>query len=131
LQLSGGTGPYAFSIDWGDGKQPELKSQSSAGVVNISHTYDQSGVYHVTIRVTDANGVTAYLQVVAVANGKPTASTAGTKTNTTIIVKVIWIPAVIALILLFPAYWLGRRSELFSLHRKLEKDMAKYKADQE
>src|SRR5690606_21109226 len=35
LQLSGGTGPYAFNIDWGDGSKAELKSQSLSGLVMI------------------------------------------------------------------------------------------------
>jgi len=30
-------------------------------------------------------------------------------------------------VLLPPAYWLGRRSQLVSLHRKLERDAANYK----
>ena len=129
LLLSGGTGPYAFSIDWGDGGAADLKSQAQAGTVNISHVYKQAGLYHVTVKVTDANGVTAFLQLVAIANGTPssTNSASGSSGGTITITKVVWIPAVVTLILLFPAYWLGRRSELVSLHKKLEKDMANYK----
>jgi hypothetical protein len=128
LLLSGGTGPYAFSIDWGDGKPADLKSQPLAGEVDISHVYDQSGVYHVTVKVTDTNGVSAFLQLVAVANGKPTATGAGTdKPSTIVATRVVWIPAAICLFLLLPTYWLGRRSELVSLHKQLEKDMANYK----
>ncbi len=127
LILSGGTGPYAFSIDWGDGNKADLKSVASAGNVDITHVYKQAGLYHVTIKVTDVNGVTAFLQVVAVANGKPVASSTNNTTKTVYVTRVIWIPAVIALALLFPTYWLGRRSELVSLHKKLEKDMANFK----
>jgi hypothetical protein len=130
LLLSGGTGPYAFSIDWGDGSKPDLKSQALAGEVDISHVYSQSGIYHVTVKVTDVNGVSAFLQLVAIANGKPstTNSTSGSsKGGSTIVTKVIWWPAVVCLILLPLAYWTGRRSELVSLHRKLEKDMSNYK----
>lgn len=131
LQLSGGTGPYAFSIDWGDGKPAQLKSQALAGEVDIDHVYDQSGVYHVTVKVTDKNGVSAFLQLVAVANGKPTGSGAGagagsngsTPTSTP---KVMWLPTAVSFVLLLPTYWLGRRSELLSLHKHLEKDMENY-----
>lgn len=129
LLLSGGSGPYAFSIDWGDGSKPDLKSEPLSGEIDISHVYSQSGVYHVTIQVTDTNGVSAYLQVVAVANGQPaaTGSTSGGGSNkVSIIIRIIWIPAVICLLLLPLAYWLGRRSELVSLHRRLEKDLADY-----
>jgi hypothetical protein len=129
LLLSGGTGPYAFSIDWGDGSKPQLKSQALAGEVEISHVYDQAGIYHVTIRVTDVNGVTAFLQIVAVANGKVTTvgSSDTGKKETIIVTKVVWLPAIITVLLLLPAYWLGRRSELVSLHKKLERDVANYK----
>ena len=128
LQLSGGTGPYAFSIDWGDGSQPELKSQALAGLVTISHTYKKAGIYQVNIRVTDANGVSAFLQVIAVASGKideaPAASTDGNKDKERVII--LWIPAAVALFLLFPAYWVGRRSQLISIRNKMLKERDNY-----
>jgi len=130
LLLSGGAGPYAFSIDWGDGSKPDLKSQALAGEVDISHVYDQAGIYHVTVKVTDVNGVSAFLQLVAVANGKPSgggSASGSSKGGGTTVTKVMWLPAVVGLVLLFPTYWLGRKSELVSLHKQLEKEMASYK----
>ena len=131
LLLSGGTGPYAFSIDWGDGGSPELKSQALAGEVDISHVYKQSGIYHLTVKVTDVNGVSAFIQLVAVANGKPagtgTSSGASGGDATKVATKLVWWPAVVCIGLLLPSYWLGRRSELVSLHRKLEREMENYK----
>ena len=128
LLLSGGAGPYAFSIDWGDGGKPELKSQATSGDVNISHVYSKAGIYHVTVSVTDANGVSAFLQLVAIANGNVSSTKSSTdKKATTVATKVLWIPALIACLLLLPAYWLGRRSQIVSLRRKLEKDAANYK----
>jgi len=130
LLLSGGNGPYAFSINWGDGTKPDLKSQALAGEVDISHVYNQAGIYHVTVTVTDANGVSAFLQLVAIANGTP-ANTNGSdstsKGGTVTVTKVVWWPSVTGIILLLPTYWLGRRSQLVSLHRKLERDAANYK----
>jgi hypothetical protein len=83
------------------------------------------------VKVVDKNGVTAFLQLVAVANGKPTGSGSASGSNsgggTITVTKVVWLPALVTLILLLPAFWLGRRSELVSLHRKLERDMEKYK----
>lgn len=124
LQLSGGTGPYAFSIDWGDGSAAELKSQALAGLVTISHTYKKAGIYQVNIKVTDVNGVSAFLQVIAVSNGKVDSTTAAatSKDAPTIITKIVWIPALIALLLLIPTYWLGRRSQLVSLQHKMLKE---------
>ncbi len=124
LQLSGGTGPYAFSIDWGDGSAAELKSQALAGLVTISHTYKKAGIYQVNIKVTDVNGVSAFLQLIAVANGKVDSTTAAStsKDAPTTITKVIWIPALVALLLLIPTYWIGRRSQLVSLQHKMLKE---------
>ena len=135
LQLSGGSGPYAFSIDWGDGTAAELKSQSLAGLVTINHVYKRAGIYQVNIKVTDVNGVSAFLQVVAVASGKVDSTTAasGDKDSgkaTTAPPQILWVPTALALILLLPSYWLGRRSQLVSLHNKMLKERDSYQEQQ-
>lgn len=126
LQLSGGSGPYAFSIDWGDGSPAELKSQALAGLVTISHIYKKAGIYQVNIKVTDTNGVTAFLQVIAVANGKVDSSTAvaasDKKAEASSPPQILWIPTALSLMLLLPAFWLGRRSQLVSLQNKMLKE---------
>lgn len=124
LQLAGGTGPYAFSIDWGDGSKPEIKSQALLGLVNISHTYKNAGIYQVNVTVTDVNGVTAFLQLIAVSSGQVQATTgsASTTGKTTAAPKVLWIPAAVAFVLLFPAYLLGRKSQLASIRNKMLKE---------
>lgn len=125
LQLTGGNGPYAFSIDWGDGGQSQLMSSPVAGAITIAHTYKNAGIYQANIRVTDVNGVSAFLQVVAVASGKPTEG-AGASTNgdiaPTVTTNVLWAPAAVGVALLLPAFWLGRRSQLVSLHSKMLKE---------
>lgn len=129
LQLSGGTGPYAFSIDWGDGTPSELKSQATAGVVSIAHVYKRAGIYQVNIRVTDENGVTAFLQVISVASGKVDAA-AGTGDDGPVQAakpEVVWAPAALSAILLAPTFWLGRRSQLISLRNKMLKEQEAYK----
>ena len=133
LQLSGGTGPYAFSIDWGDGSAAELKSQSLAGLLDIMHTYKKAGIYQVNIRVTDTNGVSAFLQVVAVSSGKvDTTATVQQKDETGgTVTRVLWIPAVIAMILLLPTFWLGRRSQLVTLRNKMLKERDNYQKEQQ
>ena len=127
LQFSGGAGPYAFSIDWGDGSGPELKSQALAGVVIIDHAYKKAGIYQVNVRVTDVNGVSAFLQLVAVASGKvdgTTATQADSQNGQTDVTpaQVLWVPTVTSLALLAPSYWLGRRSQLLSLRKKMLKE---------
>lgn len=131
LQLSGGTGPYAFSIDWGDGSKIELKSQSLAGLVTIAHTYAKAGIYQVNVTVTDKNGVTAFLQLVAVSSGQvDEAAAAGSNTGGTTASppQILWIPTAIALVLLVPTYWLGRRSQLVTIRNKMLKERDNYKA---
>lgn len=124
LQLSGGTGPYAFSIDWGDGTPSELKSQASSGVVNISHIYKRAGIYQANITVTDVNGVSAFLQVVALANGEIDQDllTDRTAEGADMEPRTLWVPAAVAVGLLLPAFWLGRRSQIVSLRNKMLKE---------
>lgn len=129
LQLSGGTGPYAFSIDWGDGVPVQLKSQSITGVVAIGHVYKKAGIYAVNVRATDVNGVSAFLQVVALASGKVDAST-DDKSDDTPVTKppqVLWIPTIVSLVALLPAFWLGRQSQIVSLHNKMLKERDSFK----
>lgn len=136
LQLSGGTGPYAFSLDWGDGSAAQLKSQPLAGVITAAHTYKKAGIYQVNVRVTDVNGVSAFLQLVAVANGKVDTVSASSedaasggaqaqRAKTT----VLWMPAASALLLLPITYWIGRRSQLISLRTKLMKERDQYEKE--
>lgn len=129
LQVSGGTGPYAFSINWGDRSEPDLKSVPVAGEVIIDHVYDQAGIYPLTVKVTDTNGVSAFIQLVAIANGQPApTSDLDTADATTIIrTEIIWWPAFVTMLAMPLTYWLGRRSQLVSLHRKLEREIENYK----
>lgn len=133
LQLSGGTGPYAFSIDWGDGSKPQLVSQALAGLVTISHDYKKAGIYTVNISVTDVNGVKGFLQLIAVASGKvdtATATQTGETAQSISGAQILWLPYIILLLLLLPTYWLGRRSMLVSIRNKMLKERAAYEKDQ-
>jgi len=121
--ISGGTGPYAISTDWGDGKPPTVQSEQFAGNVTISHTYDTAGTYIVIVRATDKNGATAFLQLVGQANGAVTQSnqkgTGGGLTST--VTTVVWVPAAISIPLIVSTFWLGRRYELSQLRKRLER----------
>lgn len=127
LQLSGGTGPYAFSIDWGDGAAAELKSQAVAGVLTIAHVYKNAGIYPVNVKATDVNGVSAFLQVIALSNGKIDEVKAEAAAAVVAPPQVLWIPTAIAFLLLIPAYWLGRRSQIVSLRNKMLKERDQFK----
>ncbi|HSX17316.1 MAG TPA: PKD domain-containing protein [Patescibacteria group bacterium] len=124
ITISGGSAPYAISVDWGDGKGSDLYSQQFAGSFNIHHVYQNAGVYVVTVKATDKNGLTAFLQLVGQANGAVTQSTSQASTSSpnaaTIITKVLWVPAAFCIPLILLSFWLGRRYELSALRRHLE-----------
>lgn len=128
LLLSGGAGPYAVSVDWGDGKTPELQSLAFPGSFDVQHVYDAAGTYNVVVKVVDKNGTTAYLQLVGVANGQATQSTtaggnsAGQNGGGTCFTKTpIW-PFAIMIPIIFAAFWLGRRYELSALRKRIEQN---------
>ncbi len=127
--LSGGTGPYAFNINWGDGTTPDLFTKQSPGVTGLKHIYRQPGVYNIIAKVGDASGVTAFLQIVGITNGpvskdasnKLVGSTGNRDTNgTTTIHKtlVLWWPVITILPFMLVAFWLGKRYALYVLKHK-------------
>lgn len=122
ILLAGGRGPYAISTDWGDGKAPDLKSLQFAGSFNIEHIYDHAGIFNIVIKATDADGVTAYLQLVGVGNGEPgQGSQANNTVQPTITPKthIIWEPAAIAIPLLISTFWLGKRYQMRILRKRI------------
>lgn len=119
--LSGGNGPYAITVDWGDGTQPDIISQEFPGTFNISHTYKSAGVYNVLIRASDKNQETAFLQLVGVGNGEVTDKASANSIPTKTVTKVLWWPALLLIPLIFIAFWLGRKHEIFSLRRKFDR----------
>lgn len=122
ITLSGGAAPYAISIDWGDSTPPDLISQKIPGDLNLQHTYTKSGIYKITIKVTDANGNSAFLQLVAIANG-PVQQTANN--NSAILTrqqtKILLLPIIVLSVLVFVAYWLGRRHQIEAIKNHLRK----------
>lgn len=126
VTVSDGTGPYALSVDWGDGKPADLVSQPYPGTVNLQHVYDTAGTYNIVVKATDKNGSTAYLQLVGVANGavgsQNSGSTANNNNSTSkqTATKILWWPSVISIVLLIPGFWLGRRYELAAIRKKVE-----------
>jgi hypothetical protein len=124
ITLSGGAGPYALSVDWGDKSPEDLISRAAPGAFNIEHTYTSSGIYNVTIKVTDANGAAAFLQLVGISNGpiQQTTSASG-KNDTTVKTErvIIWWPMIILLALTIAAFWLGKRHQLALIRGRLHR----------
>lgn len=125
--LSGGIGPYALSVEWGDGKKADLISQQFPGTLDIKHTYDSPGVYNIVVKATDKNGGVAYLQLVGVANGplsQQNTSNADDQKDGQSTTKerkiILWQPAAILLPMIAAGFWLGKKHELSTLRRKIE-----------
>jgi hypothetical protein len=124
IALSGGRAPYAMTVDWGDGKSADLISKLFADTFDITHIYDSAGVYNIVVKVTDANKVSAYLQLVGVGTGQVTGAAANGKGSTTTLTKtkILWLPLLLTIPLLLIAFWLGRRYELFTIRKRLEQN---------
>lgn len=122
LTLSGGTGPYAISVDWGDKSNQDLISRSAPGNFDIQHTYANPGVYKVTVKATDTNGNSAFLQLTAIANGpiKQTGGASGSSTFTVQTKIILW-PIVVLFILMLTAFWIGKRQQIQAIRNKLRK----------
>jgi hypothetical protein len=120
ITISGGLGPYALSVDWGDKTPADLQSRPFAGEVSPEHTYKQSGLYTIIMRATDSGGNVAYMQVVGIGNG-PIQQTDKTVAGGTVITntKVIWWPLVVALVLIIVAFWLGKRQQIEEIRGRL------------
>ena len=122
--LSGGNGPYAISVDWGDGKTPDLISRPFPGTFDIEHVYDSPGIYNIIVKATDANGGVAFLQLVGVANGALSQDSGGqaatdsgaAQAQTTI----LWQPAALLIPLILFTFWLGKKYELKMLKKRIE-----------
>jgi hypothetical protein len=127
--LTGGSGPYALTIDWGDGKPQTLRSVTFPGTLIFDHVYDSAGVYRIIVKATDVNGATAYLQLVGVANGSLASSTAAagaTKERVITVTKtqiLLW-PSMVAIPLILLTFWVGRRYELLSIRKRIEQSSA-------
>ncbi|GAC1392363.1 MAG: hypothetical protein NVSMB46_08020 [Candidatus Saccharimonadales bacterium] len=127
ITLSGGIGPYALNIDWGDGKTADLMSEKFPGTITIQHTYDRPGVNNVIVRATDSSGGVAYLQLVGIANGPLSQDNTSSKVQTASAtssspkIKILWQPAAILIPFILSTFWLGKRYELKMLRRKIER----------
>lgn len=130
ITMSGGTGPYAISVDWGDNSDPDLISQNVAGNVTLQHTYAQSGVFKVTVKASDSQGNTAFLQLVGIGNGpiqQAANSSSGSGILTNQKTKVLWWPVIFLFVLALAAYWLGQKHQLEAIRRRLRKGEQPFK----
>jgi hypothetical protein len=137
--LSGGSGPYAFSVDWGDGSEPDLFTNPFAGTVDLSHEYSEPGVYNIVVKAVDSNGAVAFLQLVGVANGPLSQDTnsdgstgsgdgsgsAGGSSNgngfNTSKSRIVWWPATLIVPFVVSTFWLGKKYMIHVLKSRIER----------
>lgn len=121
--LSGGNGPYAITVDWGDGKEPDVLTREFPGTFNTDHVYDNPGIYTVIVKAVDADDNAAFLQLIGVSNGEA-AQNAGAAGDDSpsgpVSTRILWQPALVFIPLLLSTFWLGKRHELHVLRKRLE-----------
>ena len=121
LNISGGRGPYAISVDWGDTSKADVYSVPVSGEFIIRHQYQQSGRYVVLVKAVDVDGNVAYLQLTAIANGPlkdgevAGAQQAGEKTK----IVIPWQPIAVMIPLSILTFWVGRKYELTRIKNNL------------
>jgi Ca2+-binding RTX toxin-like protein len=84
--VSGGTGPYTVTVNWGDGTTATTFTASSAGALSAAHTYvnDRSTPYSVSVTVKDATGASMSSSFSAtVANAPPSVTISSPLSGTT------------------------------------------------
>ena len=127
--ISGGNGPYAVSVNWGDDTEADLSSQAFAGQFDIKHVYKAAGVYNIVVKVVDRDGVGAFLQIVGIGNG-PTGQTNTGLSNGEdpasqpvggVRTKIVWQPSVVIIPFILSTFWLGKKYELHMLRKKISR----------
>jgi hypothetical protein len=124
ITISGGTPPFAISVDWGDKSTPDLLSRDSAGDILLQHVYNQSGIYNITIKATDSQGQTAFLQVVGIGNGPIQQTAAAARPSgpsATVSNWILLISLAIVIPLLLTSFWLGRKHQLQVIRSRIRR----------
>ncbi len=127
VTLSGGHGPYAISVDWGDKTPLDLISRETVGDFTIEHVYLQSGIFNVTVKATDVNGQAAFLQVVGISNGPIKQSNGQKQSGNKTKQVILWWPIVLLFVLTIAAFWLGKQHQLESIRSRLRKGERPFK----
>lgn len=133
--ISGGSGPYAVTVDWGDGDS-SLYSLAVPGEFSIDHEFKSPGSYTVVVKAVDVNGRSALMQVVAIANGSldqtnpdgSSTTTSGNKNRNSSSgsgdaepkTRILWQPAAIMIPFIISTFWLGKRYAIRRLRKKIE-----------
>ncbi len=121
LALVGGIGPYAISVDWGDGTS-EVISLGFRGNFVLRHKYEQPGVYKTIVKASDSQKDTAFLQLVSIGNGLLQGKLDDGTGSGQVITKNIYVlwPLYIMVFFVITTFWLGRKYEVRRIRKRLE-----------
>lgn len=115
--VSGGTPPYTFIIDWGDGSTERI-TRLDRTAFTLSHGYASpvslEKNYVILITATDAKGKKATFQLTAAVKGSIVPVSGGQNTTTALMdglkrwLWVVW-PVYIGVVLMALSFWIGER----------------------
>jgi hypothetical protein len=134
VSISGGIGPYALHMAWGDGSESNYVQMGTKPVV-ATHTYSKAGSYSIKINGVDGSGATAFLQTTAlITNDKhaliasPTNKPTSSSSIASRLHSWLWLlwPTYASLILMAISFWLGEREELYILQRRYNSHRLKH-----
>lgn len=133
ITVAGGTPPYSFVINWGDGSSSNY-DLLNPGVLPISHVYKKASSntgFVISVNATDSVGQTAVFQLLTVVSdrGSHQASLVAIANSSlsppliTQIRKWLWVewPAYLVLVLMVTSFWLGEREEYRRLIRRVQR----------
>jgi hypothetical protein len=128
IEVSGGNKPYAFNIDWGDGKNSVI-SRKGEGPFNIKHKYEKPGPnknsYTIKVQASDSDGRYAYLEFFVIVTERDTSGLGNTiysKPPPALGNLRTWLwwawPVYTSIFLMAISYKLGEREEFKILRRR-------------
>lgn len=126
LIITGGSAPYAVSVDWGDGGLADVYAVEFPGDFVIKHKYEQAGVYRVLIKATDKEGRVGFIQVIAIANGEiDEARVAGAIDDINAgpggKTRILWEPVVLIIPFIITTFYLGKKYEITRIKKNLQR----------
>ena len=102
-------------------RRPIFSAKARAGTFTIKHIYKTAGIYKIIIKATDKNGSTAFLQLVGQATGATQNNSKKDGSGLLVKNELLWWPAIAMFPLVGASFWVGRRHELYTLRKQLEK----------
>lgn len=118
VNIAGGVGPYALSVDWGDADQPQLYSLQTSGWHTVSHVYKVPQIKGISLRLADSKGLSYQMESVVEVNGSVTTPSLTEESHSSQPIEVIkdvltstWFEATVpiywAAVTLFAGFWVG------------------------